>query len=132
MFCRHSRSACATFFAAKLVSLLIFVGVIAAAVNAGSVILIPLFSTLIPQTRNLGLFRLILIHATSCGAAAAFAFFSVAAFQGLLINVLTPRLFRRLSPYFQMFGMSAMVLSLLLFPIYSNIRIIARSHPDWL
>jgi len=117
-------------FGAKLLSLLTFVGIIAAAVNAGSVVLIPLLSTLIPGTRNAGLLRLLLMHTTSCAAAAAFAFFAVAAFQGVLISLLSPRLFRRLSPYIQMTGMSLMVLSLLLFPIYSQLRIIATSHPE--
>jgi hypothetical protein len=119
-------------FAAKLMSLLIFVAIVATAVNAASVVLIPVFSTFMPQARNLGVFRLLLMQITSCGAAAAFGFFAVAATQGVLINLLSPRAFRRLSPYFQMLGMSAMVLSLLLFPIYSNVRIVATTHPAWL
>lgn len=56
------------------------------------------------------------IVATVCGAVCAFLL--VAAFQGLLINLTSPRLFRRLSPWIQMSGMSLMVLSIATFPFY--------------
>ena len=66
--------------------------------------------------------------------ASAFAFFAVAAFQGVLINLASPSTFRRISPSIQMFGMSLMVVSLLLlYPIYSMLlRSTAATHPRWL
>ncbi len=74
-----------------------------------------------------------LAQIAATGAASAFGFFAVAAFQGLLINVASPRIFRRLSPWIQMAGMSAMVLSLLLFPLYARmLKPIAESHTQWL
>lgn len=56
------------------------------------------------------------IIATVCAAVCAFLL--VAAFQGILINLTSPRLFRRLSPWIQMSGMSLMVLSITTFPVY--------------
>jgi hypothetical protein len=50
--------------------------------------------------------------------APAFAFTAVAALQGILINITTPRVFRRMSPWIQAIGMSLMVLSLLTASIY--------------
>ncbi len=51
--------------------------------------------------------------------ASIFAFLAVMAGQGILINVTSPRLFRRISPWIQMLGMSAMVMTVLGFPVYS-------------
>jgi hypothetical protein len=50
--------------------------------------------------------------------AAVLAFLLVAAFQGVLINLTSPRLFRRISPWIQTFGMSLMVLSVSTYPVY--------------
>ena len=63
----------------------------------------------------------------------AFAFFGVAAFQGVLINLTSPRLFRRISPYVQMCGMSLMILSILTYPMYTKLlRHAAETHQLWL
>jgi hypothetical protein len=51
--------------------------------------------------------------------ASAFAFLLVIAGQGILINLTSPKVLRRISPWIQMFGMSAMVVTVLSFPVYS-------------
>ena len=120
-------------FGAKLAALGLFLLAIVIAVNVCPVVLLPVFSAYIKQARAAGVLRLMWTQVVGTGAAAAFGFFAVAAFQGLLINILTPRFFRRISPWIQMLGMSLMVLSLLLFPIYSmGMRLIAQAHPEWL
>ena len=43
--------------------------------------------------------------------ASIFAFLAVIVLQGILINVTSPNFFRRISPWIQMFGMSAMVMT---------------------
>ena len=119
-------------FAAKLASLGIFLAILAAAVNLVSVAMLLIFLLLYPQSYFAGLTRVILAQVTSCGAAAAFGFLSVAAFQGILINLTGPRLFRRISPWMQTIGMSAMVLSLAMFPFYAALLFIAPAHREWL
>jgi hypothetical protein len=103
------------------------------AVNGLSALLIPVFSLAVPQVRQAGIARLVLAQIAATGSASALGFFTVAAFQGLLINVASPRIFRRISPWIQMSGMSATALSLLLFPLYSMMmKPVAESHTQWL
>ncbi|HVW85614.1 MAG TPA: hypothetical protein VHB50_13085, partial [Bryobacteraceae bacterium] len=106
-------------FGAKVAALGLFLLAIVAAVSLWPVTLIPIFSACIRSARAAGVLRLMLAQVANIGLAAAFAFFLVAALQGLLINLTSPRFFRRISPWVQMIGMSVMVLSILLFPIYS-------------
>ncbi|MES1260921.1 MAG: hypothetical protein ABUS49_04225, partial [Acidobacteriota bacterium] len=118
-------------FGAKLAALGLFLLATCIAVNAVPVILLPVFSAYVKQARAAGILRLMLAQLVSTGAAAVFGFFVVAAFQGVLLNLTGPRLFRRLSPWIQMCGMSLMVLSLLLFPVYSMaMRPLAQAHPE--
>lgn len=120
-------------FGAKLAALGLFLLAATLAVNAVPVLLLPVFSAYVKQAKAAGVLRLMLAQLVSTGAAALFGFFLVAAFQGLLINVTSPRVFRRISPWIQMCGMSVMVLSLMLFPVYSMVmRPVAQQHPDWL
>ena len=63
-----------------------------------------------PKLRGTGL-RLAAAQIAATGGASVFAFLSVAAVQGILINVTSPKFFRRISPWIQMVGMSAMVLT---------------------
>ena len=120
-------------FGAKLAALGLFLLAACMAVNAVPIILLPVFSAYVKQARAAGVFRLMLTQLVATGAASLFGFFAVATFQGILINLTTPRFFRRISPWIQMFGMSLMVLMLLLYPIYSmGMRPIAESHPAWL
>ena len=76
--------------------------------------------------------RLTLTQIAAAAGASAFAFFAVAAFQGILINVTSPRIFRRVSPAIQMCGMSLMVLALFTFPIYAMLLSPAvQTHSQW-
>ena len=60
-------------------------------------------------------------------------FFWSAAFQGLLINVTSARVFRRISPWIQMAGMSVMILALMMFPVYAMLLpFAAHTHAAWL
>jgi hypothetical protein len=120
-------------FSAKLAALGLFLLATTVAVNVVPIILLPVFSTYVKQAKAAGILRLMFAQFAGTSAAALFGFFFIAALQGVLINLTGPRLFRRISPWIQMCGMSAMVLSLLLFPIYSmGMRPIAQQHPDWL
>ncbi|MCU1273058.1 MAG: hypothetical protein JWO48_489 [Bryobacterales bacterium] len=120
-------------FGAKLAALSLFLVGLIVAVNGFSMLLIPLFSSAVGQVRSAGILRLTLVQIAATGVAAAFAFFAVAAFQGLLINLVSPRIFRRISPWIQMFGMSVMVLFLLLFPLYAMMmKPVTQAHTQWL
>jgi hypothetical protein len=65
--------------------------------------------------------RLAAAQICATGGASAFAFLAVAAGQGILISVTSIRIFRRISPWIQMFGMSAMVVSILGFPFFAGL-----------
>ena len=103
-------------FAAQLVALARFLGLLIFAVNIFPTLFVCLMS-LTARYRGNGL-RLVLAEITATAGVSLFAFFGVAAFQGILINIASPRLLLRLSPYLQMCGMSLMILTILTFPIY--------------
>ena len=103
-------------FAAQLTALMKFLGLLIFAVNIFPALVIVLMS-LNARYQGNGL-RLIAAHIAATVGVSAFAFLFVAGLQGILINVTTPRVFRRLSPWFQMCGMSFMILSILVSPIY--------------
>jgi hypothetical protein len=90
----------------------------------GSIDACPIAMTILLSFSNAGFtilaLRLIAAHLTALICAPAFAFFGVTALQGILINVTTPRIFRRISPWIQTIGMSLMVLSLITAPIYAT------------
>ena len=104
--------------AAKIAALLRFLLLLTGAVNLLPNLMVIVLSLAIPQLRGTGL-RLAAAQICVTAAASLFAFFAVGAFQGLLINVTSPRIFLRASPWIQMFGMSVMVLAVLTYPIYS-------------
>jgi hypothetical protein len=120
-------------FAAKFAALGLFLLTMVVAVNLFPALMVPVFSMAIPSVRTAGGMRVAAAQIAATAGASAFAFFAVAAFQGVLINLTSPRVFRRISPAIQMFGMSLMVLSLLLYPIYSMLlHSTAETHPQWL
>ena len=122
-----------TLFAAKFSALCLFLAMLIGAVNFFPNVLGPLLSIAIPEVRKAGYLRVAGAQAGSAAGASLFAFFAVAAFQGLLINVTSPRIFRRISPWIQMGGMSLMILALLMFPVYSMLLpFAARTHATWL
>jgi hypothetical protein len=104
-----------------------------AAVNGPSLIATPLLSLLVPELRNAGFLRLFAVQVAAAAGASAFGFFGVAALQGLLVNLTTPRAFRRVSPWIQVAGLSVMILTLLLYPVYSQLLAsAARANSLWL
>jgi hypothetical protein len=120
-------------FAAKFAALGLFLLTMIVAVNFFPALMVPVFSMAVPQVRAAGGMHLVVAQIAATAGASAFAFLAVAAFQGVLINLATPSTFRRISPSIQMFGMSLMVVSLLLYPIYSMLlRSTAAMHPGWL
>ncbi len=122
-----------TLFAAKFAALGLFLLMLIGAVNGAMTTAVPLFSLDIPQLRQAGFLRLLAAQVVATGGASAFAFFAVAGFQGVLINVTSPRIFRTISPWIQVVGMSLMILSLLLYPVYSILLpSAAQAHSAWL
>jgi hypothetical protein len=118
-------------FAAQLTALAKFLGLLIFAVNLFPTVFVALMS-LSARFRAIGL-RMVLAEIAATVGVSAFAFFGIAAFQGVLINLTSPRLFSRISPYVQMCGMSLMILSLLTYPIYMQLlRHAAESHQLWL
>ncbi len=100
--------------AAKFTALLLFILLLVSAVNVtpDSMVLLSLFG------RGDGL-RLAAAQIAATFGASAFAFLAVAAGQGILITLTSASIFRRISPWIQMFGMSAMVLTILGFPFFA-------------
>lgn len=103
--------------AAKFGALGIFLGLLIGALNAFPTLASALFCLLKVDAWGFGL-RLVVAQVAATSGAAVFAFLLVAAFQGVLINVTSPRIFRRVSPWIQTFGMSLMVLSISTYPVY--------------
>jgi len=102
--------------AAKFTALLAFVALLAGAVNVtpDSIVLLSLFG------RGDSL-RLAAAQIAATFGASAFGFLAVAAGQGILISLTSASVFRRISPCIQMFGMSAMVVSILGFPFFAGL-----------
>jgi hypothetical protein len=118
-------------FAAQLTALVKFLALLIFAVNIFPVAVTALMS-FSAQFRGTGL-RLTLAEIAATVGVSAFVFFAIAALQGVLINLTSPRLFRRISPYVQMCGMSLMILSLLTYPIYMQLLHTAAVHNQlWL
>jgi len=104
--------------AAKFLALVLFLVLLAAAVNVSPDLMVLLVGLFFRGLRGAGI-RLAAAQMAATGGASAFAFLLVIAAQGILISVTSTRLFRRISPWIQMFGMSAMILTVLGFPVYS-------------
>jgi hypothetical protein len=118
-------------FAAQLVALAKFVGLLIVSVNIFPTIFVGLMSLAGPF-RGTGA-RMVMAEIGATVGVSAFAFFGVAAFQGLLINLTSPRVFRRISPFVQMLGMSTMILTILTYPIYMQLlRHAAENRQVWL
>ena len=117
--------------AGKVAALGLFLLLLIAAMNVFPVLMMTALSILVPGLRGSGA-QLVLGQIAATGGASLFAFLSVACLQGLLIGVVPPRLFQRISPWIQMFGMSAMILCLLLYPLYSILlRPAAEANKTW-
>ena len=122
-----------TILAAKISALCVFLLMLIGAIDFFPNVLGPLLSMAIPEVLNAGYLRAVAAQVGSTAGASLFAFFAVAALQGLLIDVTGPRVFRRISPFVQMAGMSLMILALLMFPVYSMLLpLAAHTHAAWL
>jgi hypothetical protein len=115
---------------AKFLALVFFLLLMAAAVNVSPDAMVLVVCLFHFKVGGAG-FRLAAAQIAATGGASAFAFLMVAAGQGILINVTSTRLFRRISPWIQMFGMSAMLLTVLGFPVYSALLRPAVEQKQW-
>jgi hypothetical protein len=104
-------------FAAKFGALGLFLGLLIGALNFFPTLSSTLFCLFKADAWGFGL-RLVTAQVAATAGAAVLAFLLVAAFQGVLINVTSPRIFRRVSPWIQTIGMSLMVLSISTYPVY--------------
>ncbi len=103
-------------FRAKLGALMVFLGLFVIDANALGTALAPLVSggNSTPITM---LWRLAGVHALAVSTAGLFVALSFAGLQGLLVNLLTGRAFRRISPWVQMASMALLILLLFLTPL---------------
>ncbi len=111
-----------TIFLAKVGALVIFLLAFTIAVNAVSIVLFPVISY---RGSLLALLRAMAAHGISIVAANTFVFVSLIAIEGILLNVLSVRWFRRASVYVQC-GMVVALLSL--FFLYPEV---AASISEW-
>jgi hypothetical protein len=108
--------AMARLFAAKLAALGIFLGLFALDANIFSIVILPL----VAGGADAGnLVRFAASHAAGVLGGGLFVALFFAGLQGVLINVLTARAFRRVSAAVQMIAMGALVAVLLLTPLVS-------------
>ena len=114
-------------FAAKIVSLCAFVVMFFVATNAIHTFLYP-FVAMGRYAVFLGVLGSMGIHATVMLAATSFMFFFFVALQGLLMNVLSFRMFRRVSTYVQLLSVLALLMMLLLFLDTSSLIHSARNR----
>src|SRR5258708_38932922 len=107
-------------FTAKIVSLLAFVVVFFAAANAISIFLYP-FIAMRGTSTFLSLLNLMFVHAGFTLPPTSFVFFSFVSLQGLLLNVLSFRAFKRVSTYIHLTAVFALLMMLLLYFVPSSI-----------
>jgi len=114
-------------FAAKIGSLCAFVIIFFVAANAIHTFFYP-FIAMGRYATMLGVLGWIGVHATVMLAATCFMFFLFVALQGVLMNILSFRMFRRVSTYIQLFSVFALLLMLLLFLDTSSLIHSARNR----
>lgn len=103
-------------FAAKLSSVVLLLIIFWAIVNLGPAIVFPAIVT--PGTKSFfDYLRFVAGHVIATFAACAFVFLFFAGIQGILLNVLNPKWFRRMSAYVQLAAVLALVLLFLLLPM---------------
>jgi hypothetical protein len=120
-----------TIFQANLVAVLFLVALVAFDVNAASCILFPM---VVGATQSKFLFfaKFAVVHAIGVLLASIFAFFAVFSVLGLLMAVLPPRAFRRLSAYIR--GAVVVYLVALLcttFAVPNSLRRMTGYAPSW-
>lgn len=118
--------------AAKFGALGIFLGLLIGALDVFPTLGAAVFGLYKADHWGFGL-RLVAAQIAATAGAAVFAFLLVAAFQGVLINLSSPRIFRRISPWIQTFGMGLMVLSVSTYPVYFLLlKPAAEARQAWL
>ena len=118
----------ATLFAGKTVALLLFLGLFVIDANFFCTLLGPLVAGG-EAPLSYVVRKLVLPHLIAVASAGAFVALSIAAVQGVLINVLTGRGFRRVSPWVQMALMGMLIVVLFLTPLATvAIRPLVESH----
>ncbi len=120
-----------TIFFANLVAVLFLVGLVAFDVNAASCILFPM---VVGGSQNKFLFfvKFAVVHAVGVLLASVFAFFAVFSVLGLLMAVLPPRAFRRISAYIR--GLVVVYLVAVLcttFAVPDLLRRVTGPAPSW-
>ena len=101
-----------TMFGAKIMALLAFLTVFSVAINAFSPVMFP--AVVLQKEPVLNLIPFARCHIVSILAANTFVFFFCVAVQGVLMNVLGYRVFRRVSPYVQFALVALLILMFLL------------------
>jgi hypothetical protein len=114
----------AKIFAAKITALLLFFSLFIADIGGIPTLFYPLVETTGIRGHHVSFFRLcgmIAAHGVAVVSASAFSFLFFAALQGLLVNLLSPRAFKRVSLFVQVLGMVMLLLLLFTLPIISNL-----------
>ncbi len=116
------------FFVAKIAALCQFLVCFVVAINFFSCLIIP-YVYLVWDNRIDVVIPGFIAHASAVLGASIFMALLFAAFQGVLINLLSPAAFRRISPWIQMVSMMILVTALLITPgISSNVRLLVDSR----
>ncbi len=117
-------------FFANLVAVLFLVGLVAVDVNAVSCILFPVVVAA-SQSKFLFFVKFAAVHGIGVLLASVFAFFAVFSMIGLLMAVLPPRTFRRISAYMR--GMVVVCLVALLCTSFAVPQLLRRAPaPRWI
>lgn len=103
------------FLTAKIASLLLFGGLFLLDVNFFGMVMVPLLSNV--KSSVGAILQAFFAHAVAVLAAGSFAALVVAGMQGVLINLLPPRLFRRVSMAAQMVSVAVLVVLLFTIPL---------------
>jgi len=115
-------------FAGKTAALMVFLGLFLLDANFFCTLLGPLVSGG-PEATGAIVWRLFAVHAAAVAGGGAFVVLCIASIQGVLINVLTGRAFRRISPWVQMSVMGLLIVVLFLTPLMcASIRPLVTSR----
>ena len=108
-----------TIFAAKTAALAIFMGLFVIDTNLFGALLAPGLSG--PPPTSLAMFPpLFRVHVVAVAASGLFVALAIAGIQGILINALPARAFRRISPWVQMGLMGLLIVVLFLTPLVGS------------
>ena len=116
------------FFAAKVTALCGFLLLFVVAINFFSCVIVP-YAYMVRDNRIDVVLPGFLAHTISVLGGSIFMAMFFGAFQGVLINLMTPSAFRRVSSWIQMISMTILVMVLLIMPgIAANVQVLVESH----